>query len=233
MYAFIFSIIACIPATESVDDSAAVDDSAGSELSEFDGAACFAYHGFQSASSRWVYEYDGGMNSDESYYVTEVVAYDTDAGTAQILTRHYRVVTNTGAVQDNSYLVGYSCTEEGLSIVDQDAEWKSITSDGTTSSGTSTLVYEPPLLVRPNDLVVGDTWQASSVRTGESSSSGEAVLEIEQDWFVDAEGVPSGDYEAFRLIGTYNGGDPYEDYFTPQVGLPIRPAGLVLVVYTP
>jgi hypothetical protein len=234
MCALIFFLVGCTSPGDSQDDSGTTaDDSAteDSEDSEFDAAYCLAYNGIQSASSRWVYSWDDSTGySEDSTFTAEVVAYDADAGTAKVLYASLR--SFDGNVYDADSTLSVVCTAEGLAVVRYEVDGTVELSDGTSDEHSSTAVFDPPELIRPVDLAVGDEWSTASTSTTEDDEGEQTVVTPTKEYVVGADDVPAGNYTALRVDYSYEGGAASALYFTPQVGEPLT-RQRILEEYTP
>lgn len=222
-------LLACTGPTndDKVDDTGSADDTDDTDEGE---VSCLAFHGIRSDSSRWVHDLDTTAYTDNSSWIMDVVAYDPVAGTASVSTKDYRALADGSQSYDNVYLDQYSCDEDGLYLVSTEQTLHSVL-NGAESDGSAQYQYDPPMLVRPGSLTVGDSWHSAALVSGVDSHGNHVSSEVDTFYVVGAEDVTEGEWTGFRIDRMVED-VAYPHFFKAEVGV-FQEGWRILEVYTP
>jgi hypothetical protein len=142
--------------TELTDDT----DAAGDTDVVVASYPCLAMHGIHSANSSWAYRWTN--SSRTGYRTMGTYEYDYAANTATLLTTESW--TDQAASFSGTTYEYLECTPEGLFITKKIVD-TTLTIFGPAEVSHSETVYSTPALVRPNMIVMDDTWTSHMVGT--------------------------------------------------------------------
>ena len=220
-----FSLVACTGTPSNNDDSGDSGTDSGDAVT-----SCLSFHGIQSDSSKWKHVYDSTSYSDDSVWNIEVTAYDPVAGTATLQTLDFRTYANGANSQDNLYDYDYFCNEEGLFLTELRQD-NHTTQNGVETDGTNTYEYDPPMLVRPGSLAVGDTWRSQSDYVATNQDGNHSTGQVDSEYVVAAADVTEGEWTGFQ-VDLMSDGTAYPRYFKADVG-EFQNGFRILESYTP
>lgn len=191
---------------------------------------CLAAHGIASAGSTWVYEWQSSSRTGNR--TAEVVGYDPDAQTATVKTVDTWSDAGGQASYSGSDWQTYSCGPEGIYLDEHKRQYSGQTA-GQSYGDDTTTVYDPPALIRPNTIAVGDTWTSSRKGTETDADGYDSAVDSTVENEVLADGIPlSGGWEGTQIREHFSS-ESYSDYhWMAEVGV-IRTPTAYLSSYTP
>lgn len=206
------------------DTDADTDTDVDADLSD-----CGTYTGVSGVGTAWTYDYDDSYSTGDS--TAAVSNWDASTGTLTM----YTTQDNASDFWENSSTTTstYTCDSDGLHLVESSTEYENTYSD-TTSTGTIVSTYDPPWLVLPRSLDVGDEWTEAITGQTVDSNYGTLVIDYEVSYAVSLEEdvtVEAGDFSTIKL-NTSVAGSTSSAWLAADVGT-VKTDATELTSYTP
>jgi len=158
---------------------------------------CGPWTGVQGTGATWSYNFvDANLSGTVDNEVT-----DYNAGTGLVSAESYSVLVSADYTITSTTTTDYRCDDDGYWILGQYTEYSMDYSD-TVYDGWSDSVYEPPALLLPLDIAIGDTWTTRYVGTTQTHVSDPSPFEstVQQEVIEEAEvTVPAGTYDTLYV----------------------------------
>jgi hypothetical protein len=162
-----------------------------------DAGPCGPWTGISGLGTTWSYSF---ADADLSGTVdNEITAYDAGAGlvTAESLSD----LTGPDYTLSSTTTTEYRCDGDGYWMLSQHTEY-AMDYAGTPIEGWTDASYDPPALLIPHDIQVGDSWTTSYIGTTETNMSAPAPFESSVVQTVIEEQsvtVPAGTYDTLYV----------------------------------
>ncbi len=168
-----------------------------------DVSACGAWSGIEGVGTSWSYDVaDGDLSGTVD---NEITAYD--ASTGLVTTLSVSALTGVDYSLDSTTTSEYRCDGDGMWLLTQYTEY-AMDYAGTPIDGWTDSSYDPPALLLPVDIAVGDSWTTSYTGVTETSMTDpDTFSSTVQQTVVEERNVtvPAGTYDTMYVEYTGDG----------------------------